>query len=212
MTTAPQKRRPYALGLGWGFSDTRLVFVDAGRYRTRQSAYALSFGAALRNGLVVGGAIGANMGGTMDGLYGAPSGVWTIRPGVIWALTMGRRFFGTKPEIPYLLVVGTLSGGSTSTVHDLTQRRGGLHAFDVKADVSFGWTVGNAWSPYVAVRAFGGPVLWRGVDDRLRFGSDLYHVSLALGFNLDIVGRVGAFFDAAVLGLRGLGAGVSVRF
>lgn len=214
-TAGPQKRRPYAIGLGYGFSDTRMIFFDAGRYRFRQSAYSLSFVTVLRSGLVLGGGIGAHMGGTIDGLYGAPTGVWRIRPGVLWSLTIGRRFFGTKPAIPYFLVVGTASGSSTSTVRDVDGARAGLHAFDVKADLSVGWTIGGAWSPYVALRGFGGPALWRGVEDQRDqriIGGDLYHVSLALGFNLDIVGRVGAWFDAAVLGMRGLGAGVSVRF
>jgi hypothetical protein len=213
MATSPEERRPFAIGLGFGFSDTRMIFVDAGRYRFRQSAYSLSFVGVLKNNLVLGAAIGPHMGGQIESLgRGAPVDTWTIRPGVVWSLTVARRFFATKPHIPFLLVVGTFSGSSTSTRRESDGASAGLHALDIKGDVSVGWTVGNAWSPYLAVRGFGGPVLWRGADDSRIFGSDLYHVSLALGFNLSIVNRVSAYFDGAFLGMRGLSGGVAVRF
>jgi hypothetical protein len=213
IATANEERRPYSIGIGWGFSDTRLIFVDAGRYRFRQSAYSLSFVGALDNGLVLGAAIGPHMGGTIDSLgRGAPDDTWTIRPGVVWSMTVARRFFGTKPQIPFLLVVGTFSGSSASTRRQSDGMRAGLHALDVKADVSLGWTIGGSFSPYLAVRGFGGPVFWRGSEGQRIFGGDLYHVSLAVGFNLSIVNRVSAYFDGAFLGMRGFSAGLAVRF
>jgi hypothetical protein len=213
MATSTEKRRPFAIGLGFGFSDTRMIFVDAGRYRFRQSAYTLSFVGVLKNGLVLGAAIGPHMGGTIDGLgRGGPIDTWTIRPGVVWSLTVARRFFASKPEIPFLLVVGTFSGSSTSTRRESDGATAGLHAFDVKADVSMGWTIGGSFSPYLAVRGFGGPALWRGVEGQRIIGGDLYHVSLAAGFNLTIVNRVSAYFDGAFVGMRGLSGGVAVRF
>lgn len=213
MATSTEERRPFSIGLGFGFSDTRMIFIDAGRYRFRQSAYSLSFVGALKSGLVLGAAIGPHMGGKIDSLgRGAPDDTWTIRPGVVWSLTVARRFFGTKPQIPFLLVVGTLSGSSTSTRRDSDGASAGLHALDVKGDVSVGWTIGGSFSPYLSVRGFGGPAFWRGIDDGRIIGSDLYHVSLAAGFNLSIVNRVSAYFDGAFLGMRGLSGGVAVRF
>lgn len=205
------KRRPFAIGLGYGFSDTRLLFFGAGRYRIRQSAYALSFVGVLKNGLVLGAGVGPHMGGQIDGLRDAPDDTWEIRPGVVWSLTVARRYFGTKPEIPFLLVVGTFSGSSTSTRRESDGARAGLHALDIKADVSVGWTIGEAFSPYLAVRGFGGPIFWKAEDERI-IGGDLYHVSLAAGFNLSIIDRVSAYFDGAFLGMRGVSGGVAVRF
>ena len=183
-------------------------------YRIRQSAYALSFVGVLKKGLVLGASIGPNMGGQIDGLRGAPNETWTIQPGVIWSLTIARRYFGTKPQIPFLLVVGTFSGSSTSTRRMSDGARVGLHAIDFKADVSVGWTLGDAWSPYLAVRGFGGPIFWKqNADlDKLIIGGDLYHVSLAAGFNLSLVNRVSLYFDGAFVGMRGLSGGMSVRF
>ena len=77
--------------------------------------------------------------------------------------------------------------------------------------MSVGWSLGEAWSPYLAVRAFGGPVLWKQDDVRV-LGTDLYHVSVAAGFNLTVKNRVSVFFDGAFVGLRGLSGGLSVRF
>lgn len=204
------KRRRFAIGAGYSFSDTRLIFFDGSRYRIRQSAYSLSFVVVLKKGLVLGAAIGPNMGGQIDGLRKTVDD-WTIQPGVIGSLTVARRYFGKKPEIPFLLVVGSLSGSSTSTRRESDGARAGLHALDVKADVSFGWTIGEAFSPYVAVRAFGGPIFWK-PDDRYITGGDLYHVSLATGFNLSIVDRASVYFDGAFVGMRGLSGGVAVRF
>ena len=183
---------------------------DGSRYRFQQSAYTLSFVGALKTGTVFGGAVGVHMGGTADGLRKSTDH-WDIRPGVVWAFTVGKRFFGSKPQIPYLLVIGTFSGSAASTRRESNGEVSGLFAFDNKADVSMGWTLGEAFSPYVAVRAFGGPVLWQhgGKQD---VAGDLYHVSLACGFNLNIDNRVAAYFDGAFLGARGLSGGVAVRF
>ena len=77
------------------------------------------------------------------------------------------------------------------------------HAIDFKADVSVGWTLGDAWSPYLAVRGFGGPIFWKQ-------NADLD--TLAAGFNLSLVNRVSLYFDGACVGMRGLSGGMSVRF
>jgi len=172
-----------------------------------QWAYSLSFVAVLKRGTVLGGALGPLAGGD---LYGAGDR-WQLRPGVVWSFTIARRFLGTRPAVPFLLVAGIFSGSSASTVRLSDGQRVGLHALDAKADLSLGWTLGDAWSPYLAVRAFGGPVFWR-PDDQLRLGSDLYHVSVAAGFNLNIANRVSVYFDGAFLGMRGLSGGLALRF
>lgn len=170
--------------------------------------------ATTKKGGVYGASVGPHMGGEIDGLRGVDKS-WRIRPGVVWSLFFARRWFGTKAEIPYLLLVGTFSGSHTSTEQLLDTtviaERAGLHAIDTKADLSLGWTLGEAWSPYLAVRAFGGPVFWKQQGEAMT-GTDLYHVSVAAGFNLTVANRVSVFFDGAFAGLRGLSGGFSVRF
>jgi hypothetical protein len=163
-----------------------------------------------KSGTVLGAAVGPHMGGRADGVRRSTEH-YEIRPGVVWALTIARRWFGTKPAMPYLLVIGTFSGSVASTRRESDGQIASMVAFDNKADVSMGWTIGEAFSPYVAVRAFGGPILWK-QDGRQRLAGDLYHVSLACGFNLNIDNRVSAYFDGAFLGARGLSGGVAVRF
>lgn len=156
---------------------------------------------------MLGASVGPLAGGRIDGQGDS----WAIRPGVVWSLTAGRRFFASKPAIPFLLVLGTLSGSSTRTRRASDGESAPLNAFDGKIDLSVGWILGEVFSPYLALRAFGGPAFWR-IDGERTTGTDLYHVSLALGFNLSLANRVGVYFDAAPLGLRSLGGGVSVRF
>ena len=199
------------MGLSYGWSDTRLIFTDGDRTRIQQSTYLLNFTYATPKGAVYSVAVGPNMGGQMEGLRRSIGERWTIRPGVVWSLTFARRFLGTRPRQPFVLVVGTMSGSSTTTVRDSDGERAGFHAFDVKGDVSVGYTLGEAWSPYLALRAFGGPVFWRR-DGEMVTGTDLYHVSVAAGFNLTLANRVSVFFDGAFVGLRSLSAGLSVRF
>jgi len=161
----------------------------------------------LADGTVLGASVGALMGGRIDGRADG----WVLDPGVVWALTAGRRYFATRPRIPFLLVVGTVSGSSTNTARLSDGERAPLHAFDGKIDLSVGWTLGEAWSPYLAVRAFGGPIVWRVEGERM-IGGDLYHVSVAAGFNLNVANRVSLYFDGAFVGMRSLGGGASVRF
>jgi hypothetical protein len=209
-TATADDPRVWTVGLSYGFSDTRLVFPGSalGRVRARQWASAASLIHTFDNGTVLGGSIGGLLGGTLESAEQA----WTIEPGVVWSLTVGRRWFGQRPAIPFLLLLGTFSGSSTRT-RELTDAGPStpLHALDARLDLAVGWTIGEAFSPYLAVRGFGGPVLWRVADERV-FGGDLYHVSLALGFNLSLANRVGLYFDGAFLGMRSLGGGVSVRF
>lgn len=206
-TATAEDPRPWTIGLSYGFSDTRLVFIGHGRFRAQQWASAASFVAALKNGTV----LGASLGGLMGGRLERGDEQWRIEPGVVWSLTAGRRFFGQRPAIPFLLVIGTFSGSSARTRQLSSGETTPLHAFDGKLDLSMGWTLGEAFSPYLAIRGFGGPVLWR-IDDESVFGGDLYHVSLAVGFNLSLANRVALYFDGAFLGLRSLGGGASVRF
>jgi hypothetical protein len=195
------------VGLSYGFSDTRLVFPGHGRFRTQQWASAASLLRVVDGSTVVGGSVGILLGGLIRGT----DEQWTVEPGVVWSLTAGRRFLGQRPGIPFLLLVGTLSGSSARTRSLSSATTTALHAFDGKIDLSVGWTLGEAFSPYLAVRAFGGPVLWR-IDGQRVFGTDLYHVSVAAGFNLSLDNRFGLYFDGAFVGMRGLGGGASVRF
>jgi len=204
--TAEQPRR-WTVGLSYGFSDTRLIFVDHPRVRIRQWASVASLLATLDNGTVLGASVGGLLGGRIDGA----AEQWTIEPGVVWSLTAGRRLFGQRPAIPFLLVLGTLSGSSARTRKLSDRELVPLHAFDGKIDLSVGWTLGEAFSPYLSVRGFGGPVLWR-IDGERAIGGDLYHVSLAVGFNLSLANRVALYFDGAFVGMRSLGGGASVRF
>ena len=206
-TATAEQPRPWTIGLSYGFSDTRLVFLGHGRFRLQQWASAASFVAALKNGTVLGASVGALMGGRIV----QPSEQWTIEPGVVWSLTAGRRFFGQRAAIPFLLVIGTFSGSSTRTRQVSTGERTPLHAFDGKLDLSVGWTLGESFSPYLSVRGFGGPALWK-IDGERVLGGDVYHVSLAAGFNLSLANRVALYFDGAFVGLRSLGGCVSVRF
>lgn len=188
------------------------MFADVGRFRVQQSVYTASFVVTLLNkkGTVLGVAVGPHAGGRIDGLRDIDER-WQIDPGVVWAFTVARRWFGSKPEIPFLLLVGTFSGSWTRTTRASDQLRGRILAFDSKIDLAVGWTLGEAFSPYLSVRGFGGPVLWR-QQGHTDFGGDLYHVSLACGFNLAVGERASAFFDGAFLGARGLSGGFGLRF
>ncbi len=91
---------------------------------------------------------------------------------------------------------------------------GGRGFFRGAIDARLGATVGKTFfdrvSPYAALRAFGGPVIWT-EGDTTRSGTDRYHVQLAGGAAL-LLDPVDVFVEGAPLGEQAVSAGLGLRF
>jgi hypothetical protein len=84
-------------------------------------------------------------------------------------------------------------------------------ASDARIGIMVGKTFAERVVPFVAARAFLGPVDWklRGVDVR---GSDLHHYAVGGGTSYRIPGKLDLFAEVIALGEQSASLGVSVPF
>jgi len=84
-------------------------------------------------------------------------------------------------------------------------------AQDNRISAVAGKTVGGVFSPYAAVRVFGGPVWWhRGGQDVT--GGDVHHYGIGAGGSLTISGMVDIVGETTLIGEKTFSLGVSVSF
>jgi hypothetical protein len=84
-------------------------------------------------------------------------------------------------------------------------------AYDVRAGVMVGKTIGERFVPFASARAYGGPVDWKlGGEDVI--GSDKYHYTVGLGATYRIPGKVSLFAEVLGLGEKSASLGGSVAF
>ena len=86
-----------------------------------------------------------------------------------------------------------------------------LYAFDIRVGLTVGKTFWNVLSPYAAVRAFGGPVIWK-LAGETRTGTDLHHFQIAAGMVSSLPRGVDLFAEIAPLGERAVTLGGGVGF
>lgn len=137
---------------------------------------------------------------------------YDTRTGWVASLTGAYRWTDQPGRVP--LFVTTLSLGVSRSP---TQERGGtgerssIMSDDLRLGARVGWTFWTVWSPYAAVRVFGGPVTFVQAGSK-RIGSDRHHYAVAVGSSLTIGARVQLFVDWAYLGERGVSGGCDILF
>jgi hypothetical protein len=94
----------------------------------------------------------------------------------------------------------------TRQIQPVEQDGDTLTAIDARIGVAFGKTLWRTLGPYVAARAFGGPVSWkfRGEDTT---GTDDYHVQLGAGLVATTPVGLDVFAEIVPLGERAVTAG-----
>ena len=81
---------------------------------------------------------------------------------------------------------------------------------DVRLGIRSSWNVNNILFPLVAVRVFGGPIMWK-IDENDVTGTDIYHYQLAIGSALKL-GSTVAYFEWAGFGEQSLKAGLNIAW
>jgi hypothetical protein len=200
---APYVRR---IGASYAWFRSDLVWGDARTPITRHGVVAsieLPLGA--RDTLSVG--LGADLAGSMK----LDSRRFSLGPGWVGSASFSHRIVDGAGALPFVLLSGALSASGTTTREDgVDAPRGHLLSIDVKGGVTIGKTFGDVVSPYVAFRAFGGPVFWSELADRT--GTDAYHVQPAAGLVLALGRRLALFGEVAPVAERAIAAGASVGF
>jgi hypothetical protein len=153
-------------------------------------------------GLILGGAV-TNAAGTDRETDVGVGGMITITG--TWLVAF------EQPGRPFVLLSATTSISTTTAVSDdgLDHR---LTAGDLRAGVMVGKTFVERVVPYVAARAFGGPVIWT-VGGEAVSGGDVHHYTLGGGLIVRLpAGRLDLFAEAMPLGEQSASAGVTASF
>ena len=184
-----------------GFS-TDVNFGDGTRVRVEQLAATASLGhfASPRLGWSV--AIGGVVAGRIEGR--------PVSAGASVAGTLTWLPIYESAGRPFVAVTGSLGVGYARADADDDQPHN-WWAFDLRGGVAVGKTVAGRFVPYAAVRAFGGPVLWRHAGAGIT-GGDRYHVTVGAGLTVRLPGQADASVEAMPLGERSFAAAVTTRF
>ena len=112
-----------------------------------------------------------------------------------------RPFVAVSASLGTALIRGVADDGSTHA----------WSAWDLRGGAIVGKTFAGRLVPYLAARAFGGPVFWhRGTASET--GTDRYHVTVGLGVTVRMPARFDVTLEVMPLGERSATAGLTWHF
>ncbi len=163
------------------------VTVTIGHFATARVGWSLTAG-----GIVAGSIEGKDVRG--GGTIGGTVSYLAILEGA------RRPFVGVSGTFGTALIRGLADDGRTRS----------WSAWDARGGVIAGKTLGR-FVPYLAARAFGGPVFWQRAGGAV-VGSDRYHITTGAGVILRLPDRIDLTFEGMPLGEQSATAAVSLRF
>lgn len=149
--------------------------------------------------------LGLRFGVVVDGYLRQGGSELDFDPGFVAGLHVDWRAL-SAPDDPITLTLGVQLAVAHATL-TLDGVSYGWTATDVRASVTVSRTLWDRLTPYLSVRAFGGPIFFRDAT-----GADKTHVQIALGLALQIASGVSLSVEGAVLAERGVFGGVAVAF
>lgn len=179
---------PWSVGVSVGAIRTTIDFGDRDVALDERSVGA-SLGYQLDPRRSLGAAVGVILDGETD-----PGG--DLSAGGLVSISGAWLALLERPRRPFVQVSASISASWTPELTSLDARLG------VMVGKAFGPVV-----PYLAGRAFGGPVFFDGDA-----GGDRYHVTLGGGVTLRLPRNLGVFVEVLPLGEQAASAGVSARF
>ena len=152
------------------------------------------------------GTLGASVGGSLRlGTAG-----FDLLPGPLVAAAISCRVVDDRKARPFVLITLSLAGSWGDTAPRGGPPTESIVAVDARLGVAAGKTIARVLTPYVAARAFGGPVLWKYAGQN-GTGTDTHHYQVGAGFSLAL-GRFDVHLELAPLGERELAAGAGIAF
>jgi len=149
-------------------------------------------------------AAGALLGGRLWGEVGE----YHFTPGASGTVGASYRVVGGERATPFFLLSASLSASVAGTQADSDGARAAWGAADFRVGALVGKTFFNALSPYLTVRAFGGPIFWQ-LPEGTRVGSDQHHFQVGLGAVFAPHPRLQLFVELIPLGERRVSGGLS---
>ena len=209
--------RPWHVSLTAGYFDAALRFDD--RFDADVREVLISAGLARDVGDFT---IGIQLGAILDGelhTAGAGGADYAITPGFLVGLA-GEWHALRAPRAPITLSLGLQLAVASARVKDAFGDTAPWVALDARLSLTVSRTFWEVLTPYAAVRALGGPILWSnrsanspevgGAKDVV--GSDPRHVQLALGLGVAPHPAFALHLEWDYFGEHGLFGGVSASF
>jgi hypothetical protein len=152
------------------------------------------------------GGIGAILGGTAT--VAGHDG--DIGPGVIAEISGSWLAAFEKRRRPFVMLSLSLGASTARAVADDDRRRR-LTAGDIRAALLVGKSFGRRLVPYVAARAFAGPVYWR-IGGASVVGGDAHHYTVGGGLTVRLPARLDLIAEILPLGEQSATAGLTYRY
>jgi len=196
---------PVRVGASGGYLSTRLRFGDGTTGDLVEGAYALSVEVRPSPGV----GLMVSPGGVLGGSLTVEGTRYRLSPGPLLGLGVTWRVVDPAQQPFFLLFGASLSASHLRSFAG--SEAASLTSFDARASLVAGKTFFEFFSPYAAVRAFGGPIFWGRAGASVT-GTDAYHYNVGAGFSLTLPGGVDVFADGAPLGERRLSLGAGKTF
>lgn len=151
-------------------------------------------------------------GGILWGSLGVSGARHSFGPGWSASVATSYRLLDGRGRMPFLLLGGSLAVANATTRED---KPGAAEvpywAGDLRVSGILGKTFFDVLSPYVAARAFGGPIFWRVAGEDVT-GTDRYHVQLGFGLSASLPVGLDVFAELVPLGERAVSTGAGFSF
>jgi hypothetical protein len=194
-------RRRWHVGSSYAFSSTGLRFASDRRLDEERHVSLVTVDHRPSRRVTLSTGAGVFLGGSLS----TDSTRYEFAPGFVGVLGGAWRLWDRGRAGPFALLTGQLSYASTRVAD------AAYNAFDLRAGVVVGTTLGGTVTPYATARAFGGPVFWRYQGESVR-GTDTHHYQLGGGVAVLLGRRVDLFAEGVPLGERGVVAGVGLAW
>lgn len=195
----------YRVAAAWTMFTASLSFGDLERDLTEHTVVG-SFGMDLGSGWSMALSAGAILDGSFEGGVTAAD----VKPGWLAGVSATWNAVEADGGVPFLdISFAFAAGGAKLRLTNAAPES--LFAVDLRLGLTVGWRLWDVWTPYLAVRAFGGPIWWETGGDT-RAGTDPSHLQLAVGSTFTIPGGLLVFGEYAPAFERGVSAGIGAAF
>jgi hypothetical protein len=136
-----------------------------------------------------------------------------LGPGWLGSFSASFRVVDEKRIVPYVLLAASTSATGTVTRQRPTDEpgaRGTYIGVDFRFGVTLGKTFARVFSPYIAARVFGGPVIWHERGTTM-VGTDIYHFQPAIGAAFLLPAHLDLFVEGQPYFERGVSGGIGIR-
>jgi len=209
------ERGRYHLGVSYGVFHADISFIGSKDATFERRALSATFERRMSATWTL--ALGAGV--ALPGTIAIDGDRYKIRPGWLGAITSSWLLVQDRGRAPFVLLSLTIAASGVTTRYaeagaasaNVDAAAESLLSFDGRLGLLVGKTFWDVLRPYVGVRGFGGPILWRFRGEHV-IGGDPRHFQLALGMSSSLPAGTSIFAEVAPLGERGVTVGAGTAF